>query len=90
MENEQGTINDTIEEISHHLEWNINKSLFNSDEVEVVIAPLSKHIEHVQQWIVGNMNVGSQDLDFKSEAFKDPLSAEKLDEIGVNWVLIGD
>ena len=68
----------------------LNKSSWDSDKLEVCVAPTDIHLSEVQNSVKEDFNVMAQNVSrWPSGAFTGNITAHMLKDIGVNWALTG-
>lgn len=68
----------------------LNKSSWDTDKLEVCVAPTDLHLSEVQVAVKEDFNVMAQNVSqFPSGAFTGNITANMLKDIGVSWALTG-
>ena len=68
----------------------INKLEFDSEKVEVIVAPVSLHIAMAKVMLQDNVKVSAQNISqYGAGAYTGEIAAEQLVDFGVEWTLIG-
>eukprot|EP01097_Dermamoeba_algensis_P000833 TRINITY_DN1302_c0_g1_i1.p1 TRINITY_DN1302_c0_g1~~TRINITY_DN1302_c0_g1_i1.p1 ORF type:complete len:280 (-),score=71.53 TRINITY_DN1302_c0_g1_i1:87-836(-) len=68
----------------------LNKIEFNTDKVEVVVAPVALHLSTVRSSLKKEIGVSGQNCYTEtSGAFTGEVSAEQLKDFGIEWVILG-
>jgi triosephosphate isomerase len=68
----------------------LNKAKFDSDKVDVIVAPISIHIASVKALLKENVKVAAQNMSATGNgAFTGEISGEQLKDFDVKWVIIG-
>jgi len=82
--------NGTVQSIRDLVNTVLNKSEFDGEKVEVVVAPISIHIASVKALLNDKIKVGCQNISATGNgAFTGEISAEQLKDFDVQWVIIG-
>ncbi|ORY26428.1 triosephosphate isomerase-like protein [Rhizoclosmatium globosum] len=68
----------------------LNNATWNTDEIEVVIAPPAPYLDLVRSKAKKEVNVSAQNIYFeKKGAYTGENSSEFLKDLGINWTIIG-
>ena len=68
----------------------LNTMEFDSNRVEVVVAPISLHITSTKTMLNSNILVCSQNISAEGNgAFTGEISAEQVVDFGLEWTLVG-
>jgi triosephosphate isomerase len=68
----------------------LNNLKFSSAKTEVVVAPSAVHLSTVHQLSTNDVQVSSQNISqYKNGAYTGETSAEMLNDMGVNWTILG-
>lgn len=68
----------------------LNKAKFDQKKVEVVVAPAALHLLTAKQALTNGVQVSAQNISqYKNGAYTGEISAEMLNDAGVNWVILG-
>jgi triosephosphate isomerase len=82
--------NGDVDFATKHMTEVLNKAEFDTDKVEVVIAPTDIHLTTVKSLANKNINVSAQDLSqYGRGAFTGNITADQLTDIGIKWTLTG-
>jgi len=68
----------------------LNKSTVDHSKLEVVVCPISLHLEYVKDILNKSIKVGCQDISAAGKgAFTGEISGDQLKDFGLDWVVIG-
>jgi len=68
----------------------LNSIPFDVSKIEVVAAPISLHLDYVRSKLDKKIGVAAQNCHAKSSgAYTGEISAEQLQDFGINWVILG-
>ncbi len=71
----------------------LNKLVFDTNKVEVVVAPSIIHLSHVQQALSAGgskVQLAAQNISvYKNGAYTGETSAEMLNDAHIEWVILG-
>ena len=68
----------------------INTMKYDTDRVEVVVAPVYIHIASAKAILASHVSVAAQNISAnKNGAFTGEVSAEQVKDFGLNWVIVG-
>merc|ERR1712153_14567 len=82
--------NGTVQSIKDLVGDVLNKAEFDSNRLEVVVAPISIHIASVKALLKDSIKVAAQNMSTTGNgAFTGEISGEQLRDFDVEWVLIG-
>ena len=83
--------NGTLKFATEFPEKVLNKLKFDTNKVEVVVAPTAIHLLTVKQALAqSNVQVSAQNISqYKNGAYTGETSGEMLKDAGVNWVILG-
>ncbi|KAJ3078078.1 triosephosphate isomerase, partial [Physocladia obscura] len=77
-------------QLVHTLVSNLNATEWNSDEIEVVIAPPASYLDLVRSLAKPEVHVSAQNIYFeKKGAFTGEISSEFLKDLGITWTILG-
>jgi triosephosphate isomerase len=81
-----GTVQ-SIKELSQNV---LNKAEFDSNKVEVVVAPISAHLTMVQSLVNQNIQVSCQNMSATGTgAFTGEIAGEQIKDLDIQWTIIG-
>ena len=82
--------NGTTESANDLVQNVLNKVEIDYGKVQVVVAPVSIHLQHVKQQLRSEIEVCAQNSSLRSfGAFTGEITCEQLLDMGVNWVILG-
>lgn len=82
--------NGTVESTNKLIGEVLNKSEFNTEKVEVVVAPISIHVGTVKALVNPNVKVALQNMSASDKgAFTGEICGEQAVDFGLEWVIIG-
>lgn len=82
--------NGTVQSIKDLVNDVLNKAEFDTERVEVIVAPISIHIASVKALLKENVKVAAQNVsETGNGAFTGEISAEQLKDFDVQWTYIG-
>ena len=82
--------NGTLESIKTLTNDVLNKAEFDSNKVEVVVAPISIHVGTVKALLNPSVRVASQNMSATGTgAYTGEVSGEQLKDFDIEWVIIG-
>lgn len=82
--------NGTLKFAAEFPEKVLNKAKFDTNKVEVVVAPTALHLLTVKNAIKGPVQVSAQNISkFKNGAYTGEVSAEQLVDAAIPWVILG-
>jgi triosephosphate isomerase len=82
--------NGTVQSIKDLVNDVLNKAKFDSDKIDVIVAPISIHIASVKALLKENVKVAAQNMSGTGNgAFTGEISGEQLKDFDVKWVIIG-
>ena len=68
----------------------LNTVKFDANKVEVVVAPTALHLLTARDAVKNNVQISAQNISqFKNGAYTGEISAEMLNELGINWTILG-
>ena len=68
----------------------LNKMTFDTNKVQVVVAPISIHIPSAKAMLNENISVSAQNISATGNgAFTGEISAEQVKDFGLEWTIIG-
>jgi len=68
----------------------INQMKYDTDRVEVVVAPVYIHIASAKAILASHVSVAAQNISStKNGAFTGEVSAGQVKDFGLNWVIVG-
>ena len=82
--------NGTVEFCREMCQKTLNTMQYDKEKVEVVITPISLHIQSMKTLLNADVKVGTQNISAtKNGAFTGELSAEQVKDFELQWTLIG-
>ena len=82
--------NGTVQSIKDLVNNVLNKAEFDSEKIDVIVAPISIHIASVKALLKENVKVAAQNMSATGNgAFTGEISGEQLQDFDVQWVIIG-
>jgi len=82
--------NGTVQSIKDLVNNVLNKTEFDGEKVEVVVAPISIHIASVKALLNDKIKTGCQNISATGNgAYTGEISAEQLKDFDVHWIIIG-
>lgn len=82
--------NGDVDFATKHITDNLNTAEFDTEKVEVVIAPTDIHLTTVKSLANKKINVSAQDLSqYGRGAYTGNVTADQLTDIGIKWTLTG-
>ena len=82
--------NGTVQSIKELSENVLNKADFDSNKVEVVVAPISVHLTSVKALVNPNIQVSCQNMSATGAgAFTGEIAGEQIKDLDIQWVIIG-
>ncbi|CAI2368847.1 unnamed protein product [Moneuplotes crassus] len=68
----------------------LNKIVYDTSKVEIVIAPVSIHLKDAQEHIANNIHISAQNSSaFEDGAYTGEISASQLANFGIGWTILG-
>ena len=82
--------NGTLQSIKDLSSNVLNKAEFDSNKVEVVVAPISVHLTTVKSLVNPNIQVSCQNMSATGTgAFTGEIAGEQIKDLDIQWVIIG-
>ena len=82
--------NGTLQSVKDLVNNVLNQAEYDSNKVEVIVAPVSIHISTVKALVNDNIKVMAQNVSASGNgAYTGEVSAEQAVDFGLEWVLIG-
>jgi triosephosphate isomerase len=68
----------------------LNTIKYDTNKVEIVVAPVSIHLKEAQEHISNGVHIASQNMSaFPDGAYTGEISATQLVDFGINWTILG-
>ena len=82
--------NGTLQSVKDLVNNVINQAEYDSNKIEVIVAPISIHLSCVKALVNDNVKVMAQNISATGNgAYTGEVSAEQAVDFGLEWVLIG-
>jgi triosephosphate isomerase len=82
--------NGGVDFITKYINENLNNVKYDTEKIEVVIAPTNIHLTTVKGMVNKHINVAAQDVSqYGRGAFTGNVTADQLTDIGIKWTLTG-
>lgn len=82
--------NGNLKFVNEHIIDIINLLAYNTDKVEVMVAPTTLHIPLAKKLIYPNILLAAQNISpFHQGAYTGEVTADQLKDFGLNWAIIG-